>query len=92
MVFIRTPTLMFWVQTTALPCFVKESLSKFIFLTSHFYFLIVTRVLTHDSLLCSNIYHMLIFILVPNMKKTCAAICGGLLKLETDNVDLPKFF
>ena len=39
-----------------------------------------------------KIYHMLIFILVPNMKKTCAAICGGILKLETDNVDLPKFF
>ena len=26
-------------------------------------------VLTQDSLLCSKIYHMLIFILVPNMKK-----------------------
>ena len=25
-------------------------------------------------------------------EKTCVAICGGLLKLETDNVDLPKIF
>ena len=72
MVFFRTPTVVFWVQTTALPYFVKQSFSKFIIFNKYFFsFLIVTRVFTHDSLLCSKIYHMLIFILVPNMKNMC---------------------
>ena len=59
MVFFRTPTVVFWVQTTTLPYFVKQCVSKFIIFLTSIFFIFNCYKSTHSRypLMLKNLSH-----------------------------------